>query len=250
MQFRTMQSRQALVILRALASLLAAVAILGSGPVRAADQFWVSLGSFSDLRGAEEIRDRAASNFFQLSIIPSESPIGFVYRVVEGPMADRPSAEVLLRQARNTGFIDAWLVIHDGDLPFGEIANSTSTSSTPSGDTFSETTGYESSGISDSYTLPPIEDNYTNAYSSGADFSEAPSSEDYNQVKIGNEKLVETAPPGYGLHRLERSVNTMPPGATPDSMLRELRTDPEVGREVDAQIDAEVDDLVTSEPNQ
>ncbi len=258
MQFRTMDSGRLLQFprTRVLGFVLATVAILGAGTARAAEQFWVSLGSFGDLRGAEKVRDQAAADFYQLSIIPSESPIGFVYRVVEGPVSDRSSAEGLLSQARSAGFIDAWLVIQDGDLLFGEIANTTSTES------FSESSAYNNLGVSDTYTLPPIQDDYTNAYASdAADYSESPSSADYNQVKIGSEKLVETAPPGYGLHRLERSVNSLPPGAAPDSRLRELRSDTEVGeeageeageeigKEVDAQIDAGVDDSAGAEPN-
>ena len=225
MQFRTMDSG------RALAIVLAAIAIMGSGTARAAEQFWVALGSFNDLRGAEAVRDQASADFYQLSIIPSESPIGFVYRVVEGPVSDRPSAEGLLNQARSAGFIDAWLVIQDGGLPFGDIAT------TASSTRFDGASAYDSPGVSDTYTLPPLEDDFRNAYSSeGADYSEAPSSVDYNPVKIGSEKLVETAPAGYGLHRLERSVNSIAPGATPDSMLRELRSSAENGGEVDTPV--------------
>jgi len=191
----------------ALVLAVALSALVGAGSARAADQYWVSLGSFNELRGAEQMRDQASSTFYQLSIVPSESPIGFVYRVVEGPVADRPSGESLLRQARNAGFIDAWLVIQDSTLPMGEI------------------TAYDRSDLSDPYELPVAESDYSNAYAS--DPAESASSADYNTVKIGKEELVETAPAGYGLHRLDRSLNSLPPGAAPESRLRELRSDAE-----------------------
>ena len=213
MQFRTL--------------LLALVAL--AIPSQAADQYWVSLGSFGELKGAEQVRDRASASFYELSIIPSEAPTGFVYRVVEGPMADRASADVRLSQARAAGFADAWLVIQESSVPLGGSS------------------GYETSvGISDSYTLPPAEalatdDGYANryrlensvsgqvleGYSSSDDATAigAPSAADYNKVNIGNEELVETAPAGYGLHRLERSESNLPPGAGADSRLHELRSE-------------------------
>jgi len=203
---------------------LVSVAAIGAsaGPAWGVDHYWVSLGSFGELQGAEQVRDRAAATFYELSIVPSESPIGFVYRVVEGPMADRAGAETRLAQARAAGFVDAWLVIQDSatDLA-GDYGAPSSAIDTDYANRYR---------LENSVSGQLLED-YTPSDTSS--LSDTPSSEDYDEVSIGKEELVETAPAGYGLHQLERSGSSLPPvlspslppGAAAESRLRELRPD-------------------------
>lgn len=191
-------------------ALLACAVFTVSAGAAAADQFWVSLGSYSKLQSAETMRDRAAASFYELSIVPSDSPMGFVYRVLDGPVDSRASAQSRLDQARAAGFIDAWLFIHDSNVPMAAAEAPSYTA--PAGETY--TGDYR---LSDSASGDVL-DAYSNT-----DSGSAPSSADYNAVSIGTEELVETAPAGYGLHQLERSMMNAPPGAAAESRLRELR---------------------------
>lgn len=216
-------------------------------PVAQAAQYWVSLGSYSQLEGAETVRDGAASTFSQLSVIPSDSPIGLVYRVMEGPSPDRASAELMLDQARSAGFVDAWIVADDslsdtGSYSFSEsdgysrsevessaFEPSASESSTYESSTYESST-YESSAYESSAYEPqvdnysPAETQYEQAFdSSSPDSSSARvNSTDYNSVSIGQQELVESAPPGYGLHQLNRVGTVVRDGEVVESRLRAL----------------------------
>lgn len=210
-----MQIRQAPIdftsLRRALGCALLLIGVASaSSAATAADQFWISLGSYSKLESAENMRAKAAESFYELSVVPSESPMGFVYRVVDGPVADRASAQSRLDQARAAGFIDAWLLIQDSNTPMVQTT-------APSYESTADETYSGDYRLSDSASGEVL-DAYSDAGS-----ATAPSSADYNAVSIGTEELVETAPAGYGLHQLERSVLNAPPGAAAESRLRELR---------------------------
>ena len=178
--------------------------LVASSNVAAEDQFWVSLGSYTKVGAAEKMRDKAASEFYELSVVAAESPIGPVYRVVDGPIFDRTSAEQRVEQARNAGFIDAWILVRDSAQAWSSVGN------------------YSESSSSD-YRLQDSPSSQILGDIPGEEIGCTASSEDYDTVTIGKEELVETAPTGYGLHQLNRPSGQLAPGEAQDSRLSELR---------------------------
>ncbi len=177
---------------------------------------------------------RAADTFSELSIVPAQSPLGYMYRVVDGPMADHASAQERLQKALSAGFAGAWLLLMDRSVVKAPEAHS---KGWPAPDTAGELLA-AGTGSDDNRTSNSSADVYSEnrPNSSGANgygledsaasdaYSDAPSSADYEPVAIGSEELVETAPAGYGLNQLQRSIMTAAPGASPNSRLRELQS--------------------------
>ena len=210
---------------RLLAFVVTTVIAWGFAPgVTAADRYWVSLGSFSELAGAEQLRDRALASFPQIGVVPAESPVGFVYRVVEGPLPTRESADALLVRARDMGFVDAWVVVLD---EASETLSSVETLSS------AETSGYTSAAatsglVRDEYrsTLESYDD--SSGYDAASSDESADFDDGYSALERSEHVLVEEAPPGYGLHRLHRDTDQPRVGASPNSRLRALNPDAEI----------------------
>lgn len=207
--------------------LAALMYLLAPAGVQAADQFWVSLGSYSKLEGAEALVRKASGTFSQLTVIPSESPMGFVYRVVDGPLADRASADERLDRARMAGFLGAWVLIKDSSegLPAAVVTPEPAPDPYPqsSASTSYDSRSYDASKYDSSeYGIAGSASGELLRNYSGGDAVTDPSSADYDPVAIGNQELVEEAPPGYGLHQLKRMGGEMRGGEPVESRLREL----------------------------
>lgn len=71
--------------------------------------FFVQVGSFSDVRNAERVRDEFASGW-PVQFIELNGSAGTVYRVRLGPIAGRADAETALEGAIAAGFPDAHLL--------------------------------------------------------------------------------------------------------------------------------------------
>jgi len=181
--------------------------VLASEGAHAAQQFWVSLGSYSQLSGAQQMHARARGSFSQLSVVPSESTIGFVYRVVDGPVYSRAEADDRLQRARFAGFLDAWLFIKDESFVMPQGLSETELAAgapiNPDPLLADDQYGYGLSGSTSDAGL----DSYSNEYRSDYDNQGAiNATEEYSTTpSVGEQTLVETAPPGYGLHQLRRA---------------------------------------------
>lgn len=184
---------------------------------QAAQQYWISLGSYSQLPSAQQMKDQAQATFPQLSVVPSESSIGLVYRVVNGPLDSHATANERLEKARMAGFLDAWLLVKDESfvmpdaLSDAELAASTTES-------VSGNSRYDASyRLQDSASSAVLE-----AYSSQEAEPITDVDDDYVNLPLGEQELVESAPAGYGLHQLRRAGASAGRGASANSRLREL----------------------------
>jgi len=212
--------------------LVVGLAAFGAGmPVHAANQYWVSLGSYSKLSGAERLSSQASANFSQISIVPSESPMGLVYRVIDGPVNDRATANQRLEQAKMLGYPSAWLVIKDSSEGVPEAITSSQGSVSDQGlvsETYTDGSSYESSDTTATYETSSYQSDYSSTdYSSAEATTEysttSYATEDYNTVPIGKQELVDEAPANYGLHRLRRdNTGVGPIGQSEESRLKEL----------------------------
>jgi len=153
---------------------------------------------------------RARGSFSQLSVVPSESTIGFVYRVVDGPVYSRAEADDRLQRARFAGFLDAWLFIKDESFVMPQGLSETELAAgapiNPDPLLADDQYGYGLSGSTSDAGL----DSYSNEYRSDYDNQGAiNATEEYSTTpSVGEQTLVETAPPGYGLHQLRRAGPT------------------------------------------
>lgn len=209
--------------------LLVLIGLALSGPhAYAAQQIWVSLGSFSKVSGAAELHNRASSVFSQLSVVPSDSSIGMVYRVVDGPVSTRAEAEAKLEQARMMGIFDAWLLVKDDSfvMPAGVedaqlVANGPTVSNSAPSDSVSNDSSVGGYSLQDSVSGAVLGEFSSSSDNSNFADSGPANDDDYESLPLGKQELVETAPPGYGLHQLRRG-GAMPAGPAVESRLSEL----------------------------
>lgn len=86
------------------------VFLSAAGAAEAPAMHWINLGAMADPDQAQALRERAAAALpDQVVIISEDTPKGRAYRVAGGPYMRRELAEQLLREARRSGFRDAWL---------------------------------------------------------------------------------------------------------------------------------------------
>lgn len=202
-------------LVKALSRVAFTAVVLGSGSAFAAQQYWVSLGSYSELSGAQQMHARALGTFSQLNVVPSESNIGFVYRVLDGPVYSRAEADAKLERARFAGFLDAWLLIKGESFVMPQGLSEAELSAG----------GGQSYGVQDStqgVVLGEYSSDYSGDYTSSYDSQGTVSAaEEFSTPTIGEQELVEVAPRGYGVHQLRRgdSISGSPEG---ESRLRAL----------------------------
>jgi rare lipoprotein A len=72
--------------------------------IRAALDYTLQLGSFSQLENAQQLRDRLAKSFSDVTISPLQSKDTTYYRVHLGNFSNRSAAEDLARQATDAGY--------------------------------------------------------------------------------------------------------------------------------------------------
>ncbi len=153
---------------------------------QAADQYWVAVGSFNNEGAAQAGAQRIGRDLAEpLSVHGSQTGVGYRYRVLAGPYADRTAAKVAVEQARAAGVPDAWVFADpDGSVQPSSVA-------LPA---YDASTDAETSLYSDNYEYEPLPE--TETYPTWQQQSEANSEAD--------RQLVEEPPPGYRLNRLRR----------------------------------------------
>jgi rare lipoprotein A len=72
--------------------------------IRASLDYTLQMGSFSQLENAQQLRDRLAKSFSDVTIIPLQRKDVTYYRVQLGNFSNRATAEAQARQVAQTGF--------------------------------------------------------------------------------------------------------------------------------------------------
>lgn len=72
--------------------------------IRASLDYTLQLGSFSQLENAQQLRDRIANSFTDVSIAPLQSKDATYYRVQLGSFTNRADAEARARQVAQAGY--------------------------------------------------------------------------------------------------------------------------------------------------
>ncbi len=158
-------------------TLVFALCVQIAGSVSAEETFWVAVASFISEESAQTNRVETAERTSEpVALRGMDTSVGYRYRVLLGPYADRNRAEQVAAQADLDGFSGAW-VFHDSD---GGSA----------GSTLPET--YDFDDEYPSYEAYPEADDLNAAEQTQA------------REKSPEPKLVEKAPAGYELHKLRR----------------------------------------------
>ena len=162
---------------------LLAVVLLAT-QAQAADQYWVAVASFSSEEAAQTGAQRLGRTLAEpLSVHGSQTGVGYRYRVLAGPYADRPAAVAAVEQARAAGVLDAWAFAdRDGAVQATPVAVTA----------YEDSAGTSLYGENDEYEPLQETQTYPTWQQQTAERSEA------------DRKLVEEPPPGYRLHRLRR----------------------------------------------
>ncbi|MEZ5558410.1 MAG: DUF5916 domain-containing protein [Pseudomonadales bacterium] len=172
-------------------SLLAVAVLLLTAGAGADPQYWIAIGSYSNLAYAEEARARADAILAEPFAIVSVDVAGSRFnRVLAGPFLTRELASDLLRQAREAGFDGAWLLAEDA--------------------------GYDLStdvGGADPYVGPGSFDRLLDDLP--APDALPPPRPAAPQEQRKPPVVVDEPPPGYQLNRLHREARYQPPGGLP-----------------------------------
>ena len=168
----------------------------GQAHAASGDRYWVALGVFERLEGAQRERESAATVLADVLLLPQNTDEGFLYRVLQGPHSDRTEAEAAVRNAQSLGFGEAWLFIDRGELGAAPAPSPAAPRRLASPRAPAPVPRYAPSDPAPSEPAPPI--------------------------SVGQEALVEEAPEGFGLHRLRRD-DLGAPGSSDNSRLRPLR---------------------------
>jgi hypothetical protein len=157
----------------------------------AEDGYWVCVGSFRDPDVAAQHRLASAHEFpDQLRVIEADTSMGRFFRVVVGPYETALRGNEVLEDVQRTR-PDAWLLVTSVSSAYNTdyIDNRASTDGLYGGYRFSDP---DDSSADWEYRVPAVQDN-------GAGIE-----------VTSTAKIVEVAPPGYNVHRLN------PPAARTD----------------------------------
>ena len=85
------------------------VEVIDGGPnriqsIRSSLDYTLQLGSFSQLENAQQLRDRLATSYADVTIVPLLGKVGTYYRVQLGTFSSRNAAEARARQLSEEGF--------------------------------------------------------------------------------------------------------------------------------------------------
>ena len=154
-----------------------------SGAAVADPQYWIVVGSFRDLGNADASLSRANAMLSEsFAIVPIKFGVDRRYRILAGPYATPEVADLGVTDARQAGFADSWMFAND-----------------PTDDYTSNYTDDDFSDYANDYTS-----DYTDyAEDSAAEYGELSGSRGRPEVKSPR-KVVEAAPDGYALHKLQR----------------------------------------------
>lgn len=199
--------------LRKLVLLLVVCSLGLAGRAWAESEFWVAVGSFQSLEGAERARDSAAQTLAEGFVItPADTPTGYYFRVLAGPYLSRGTAQDVMLRAQQEGFDGAWLLAQQA----GVSSYNSGTSSSFDGSYRSNLNTNSDSSYDRSYDR-----SYDTNSDSGSSLAPLPSSQTPN---VGPEvqperapppKLIEEAPESFRLNKLRRDAQARPPPDRP-----------------------------------
>lgn len=179
---------------------LGIIVLLFAARAGAEVEFWIAVGSYKDLINAERAQREASAKLPEsFSITQAETDSGNWYRVLAGPYLTREIAEHMMGSARTAGFDGAWILAQESGL-YGRAVYADPLLSDPgsdallSGDTYlsdPETERFEFD--TPSYEVTPA----SPADIPGFNVPERPE-------RDKTHKLIDQAPEGYDLHRLNR----------------------------------------------
>ena len=163
---------------------LLVIALLVSLPAYGASQYWVAVGSYSSMPQAEKGRALLAQRVVEsLSIITADADGVLRYRVMAGPYDTSIAAAQARDSASGSGVVGAWIAQLDVDL----VPESSGTGE----------------GI-DAYTDTDWSTDYADDFPElELDNTQSETNQLAPREKI-ERKLVDQAPAGYQLHRLNR----------------------------------------------
>lgn len=175
-----------------------AIAFALCAPLAAAD-YWVSIGAFRALDGAERLAaDAGAKAGLEFDTLPVVVGSGRIHRVAAGPFASREEAIAAAATVRATGFEDAWIVEVDAaartlsvDVPVSVDGDAVPSS--------------ESSERRDTFELPSIEELLEGL----PDVPSVPATPPAVVEEPEEEEIV--IPNGYQLHKLHREGAMLTP---------------------------------------
>ncbi len=85
-----------------------------AGSLHAADEYWISVGSYRSVESAETARDLAGERLSEsFSVSEAEVDSGRWYRVLAGPYLNQEIAEHIRDEAVRSGFDNAWVLAAD-----------------------------------------------------------------------------------------------------------------------------------------
>ena len=142
----------------------------------AANGYWVSVASATDLDQAERLQKQAGEQMAQsFSLQPSTTEKGFYYRVVTGPFSSVDEAQSVVAKAVAAGFDQAWVLPDSAEVSTSVVSGPNLETQVPQDKL--ELSQPESQSLPDG-VLP--------------------------QNSLPAHTLVDTAPPGYKLNKLHR----------------------------------------------
>ena len=165
------------------------MAILSAPSSVANSEYWVAVGSYRDLNGAETVRAEATRLLPEsFTVSQFETDGGYWYRVLAGPYLSRGIADHMREEAIRVGFDNAWiLATKTGDLPYPDMA------------------GSRLSDFPDTDLLEDYESLRSDAGSySGGTGNRLGDDETDISVQERARELVDEPPPGFQLHRMQR----------------------------------------------
>ena len=155
----------------------------------AEDGYWVCIGSFRDQDVAAQHRMASAHEFpDELRVIEAETSMGRTYRVVVGPFETALRANQVLGDAQRQR-PDAWLLVTSANDDVGTTDSAYNTDYI-----YNPSDAYDPDGYS-----------YSDPDDSSADWEyRAPAVQNKGAgVEVtSTAKIIEVAPPGYNVHRL------------------------------------------------
>lgn len=162
---------------------LGLLAFLLASAAQADVEYWVSVASHKSFAAAEAAKQDASARLPEtFSIKEADTGIGFYYRVVAGPYLSKEIADHMVGEAKRIGFDQAWVLMT-------ESLSASASDYRPNPD--SATESYPAAVPRSS--LQPVEPTDIPGFN-------AP---DRPERDHGH-NLIDEAPPGYQLHRLNR----------------------------------------------
>lgn len=162
-----------------------------AAPLSADSEYWVSVGSYRDLTGAEAAQNSAGSKLTEtFTVVQAETDTGLWYRVQCGPYLTREIADDVLGQAKAAGFESAWILMSDS----GTV-------------TMPMTDGYDHDLLEQEPDLGTFDPDAAVRNVPEAEPVDIPGfNAPVREEREVEHKLIDQAPPGYKLNRLPEAA--------------------------------------------